>query len=203
MATNTMDTCFRIAVLGAKNVGKTSLITRLTKKDFREKYNPTIEALFRYDIPTSETSYTKLEILDTAGDFEFPDMLRTAIRNSNAFTLVFDLSDPIRTFREVETLRQWIFEEGRDEVPIIVIGNKADLNSEQDTTDNKIIDAIVSIDWGCPYITTSAKDDVNISDMYDAVCKGLNIKTEPKPVINGGCKKETSKKFKFRRLSLF
>ena len=37
------------------------------------------------------------------------------------------------------------------------------------------IDAIVSIDWGCPYITTTVICDVNISDVYTAVCKELKI----------------------------
>lgn len=101
----TVERILRIGVLGAKKVGKTSLIIRLLKKGFPDKYSPTIETMFRYDIQTSENKFTKLEILDTAGDFEFPDMLRKAVKSCHAFVLMFDLSDPARTFREVEILR--------------------------------------------------------------------------------------------------
>ena len=194
-----MEKSYRIAVLGAKKTGKTCLINRLLKKRFPEKYDPTIETLFRYDIRTCEDKFTKLEILDAAGDFEFPDMLRKAIRSCHAFVLVFDVSNPQRTFGEVETLRQLIHEEKCTEsLPIIVIGNKSDLVSKQDNVDNKILDAIVSIDWGCPYITTSAKCDVNISDVYTAVCKELKIKIKHSSDVNGNTTKHG---VKHRRLS--
>ena len=180
-----MGRTYRIAVLGAKKVGKTCLINRLLRKGFPCKYNPTIETLFRYETRTCDENVIKLEILDTAGDFEFPDMLKMAIRSCHAFVLVFDVSDPQRTFGEVETLRQLIFEEKRTEsIPIIVIGNKADIVSKEDDVDNKIMDAIVSIDWGCSFITTSARCGENIDDVYAAVCKGLQLKVSDVKIKN-------------------
>ncbi|XP_052690362.1 ras-related protein Rap1-like [Crassostrea angulata] len=171
-----MEGCFRIAVLGTKKVGKTCLIAQLLKKSFPDTYSPTIEALFQYNIQTSENKFAKLEILDTAGSFEFPDLLRKAVRSCHALVLMFDLSDSMRTFREVETLRQLILDErGGESVPLIVIGNKSDLIIKEDNVENKVLDAIVSIDWDCTYLTTSAKCDTNISDVYKAVCKGLGI----------------------------
>ena len=84
-------------------------------------------------------------------------MLRKAIRSCHAFVLVFDVSDPQRTFGEVETLRQLIHDEKCTEsLRVIVIGNKLDLVSKRDIAENKILDAIVSIDWGCTNITASA-----------------------------------------------
>ena len=106
-------------------------------------------------------------------------MLRKAIRSCQAFVLVFDVNDPERTFGEVETLRQLIHEEKCTEsLPVIVIGNKSDPVSKQDNVNNKILDAIVSIDWGCTYITVSAK-----SDVYTAVCKEHKIKGNQKSTV--------------------
>ena len=104
-------------------------------------------------------------------------MLRKAIRSCQAFVLVFDVSDPERTFGEVETLRQLIHEEKCTE-SLPVIGNKSDLVSKQDNVNNKILDAIVSIDWGCTYIMVSAK-----SDVYTAVCKEHKIKGNQKSTV--------------------
>ena len=98
--------------------------------------------------------------------------------------MVFDVSDPERTFSIVETLRQLIHEEKCTEsLPVIVIGNKSDLVSKQDNVDNKILDAIVSIDWGCTYIKVSAKCDENISDVYTTVCKEHKIKGNQKSTV--------------------
>lgn len=138
-----MESCSRVAFLGAKKVGKTCLITQLLKKSLPTKYSPTIETMFRYDIQTAEDSFTKLEIVDTAGNFEFPNMLKKAVRSCHAFVLVFDLSNPMRTFEEIEMLRQLIIEEkGTEYAPIIVIGNKKDLVYGQDSVDNKILDTM-------------------------------------------------------------
>ncbi|XP_034312916.2 dexamethasone-induced Ras-related protein 1-like [Magallana gigas] len=145
-----IERILRIGVLGAKKVGKTSMITRLLKRRYPDKYSPTIETLFRYDIQTSEKKFTKLEILDTAGNFEFPEMLRKAVRSCHAFVLMFDLNDSKQTFREVETLRQLILDERSGEsVPIIVIANKSDSVVVKDSEENKVLDAVVSIDWDC------------------------------------------------------
>lgn len=198
-----VERILRIGVLGAKKVGKTCLITRLLKRGYPDKYSPTIETLFRYDIQTSEKKFTKLEILDTAGNFEFPDMLRKAVRSCHAFVLMFDLSDAKRTFREVETLRQLILDERSGEsVPIIVIGNKSDLIIKEDNVENKVLDAIVSIDWDCTYLTTSAKCDTNISDVYKAVCKELDIKSLQDIDVVQRTKDATQKIVKIKRISL-
>ncbi|XP_052690408.1 GTP-binding protein Di-Ras1-like [Crassostrea angulata] len=189
-----IERILRIGVLGAKKVGKTSMITRLLKKRFPDKYSPTIETLFRYDIQTSEKKFTKLEILDTAGNFEFPEMLRKAVRSCHAFVLMFDLNDSKQTFREVETLRQLILDERSGEsVPIIVIANKSDSVVVKDSEENKVLDAVVSIDWDCTYLTTSAKCDTNISDVYNAVCKGLGIKVRQDTDVNQSNKDATPK----------
>ena len=138
-----MESCSRVAFLVAKKVGKTCLITQLLKKSLPTKYSPTIETMFRYDIQTSEDSFTKLEILDTAGNFEFPNMLKKAVRSCHAFVLVFHLSNPMQTFDEMDTPRKLIIEEkGREHAPIIVIGNKKDLVYGEDSVDNNILDAM-------------------------------------------------------------
>ena len=111
-------------------------------------------------------------------------MLKKAVRSCHAFVLVFDLSNPMQTFEEIEMLRQLIIEEkGTEYAPIIVIGNKKDLVYGQDSIDNKILDAIVSNHWGCRCITTSAQCDVNISDVNKAVCKELKIKIKQSLVV--------------------
>ena len=60
----------KVAVLGARNVGKTSLTVRFVESHFVESYYPTIENEFTKIIRFRKHNYT-LEILDTAGQDEF------------------------------------------------------------------------------------------------------------------------------------
>jgi len=78
---------YRLVVLGSGRVGKSSIIRRLLKDEFAEGYKATVEDHHRRGYPPSRTSTVedlhcrdydidgttiKVDILDTAGNLEFP-----------------------------------------------------------------------------------------------------------------------------------
>jgi GTPase SAR1 family protein len=73
-------------------VGKTSIIQRFLYDTWTAKYRRTIEELHRADFPIGGASLT-LDILDTAGSYEFPAMKTLNIASSNAFILVYSVDD--------------------------------------------------------------------------------------------------------------
>jgi len=115
---------YRLVVLGAGRVGKSSIIRRLLKDEFVEGYKATVEDLHCRDYE-ADGNTIKVDILDTAGDLEFPAMRRLSISSAHAFLLVYSIDDRA-SFDEVRRLRQQIKEEraGYGELPCVVAGNK-------------------------------------------------------------------------------
>ena len=70
-----MNERLRLVVMGDSFVGKSCLIKRFLFGTFSDKYVATVEDLFSRDYELSGTSL-KVDILDTAGDSQFPAMRR-------------------------------------------------------------------------------------------------------------------------------
>ena len=65
----------RLVALGPPAVGKTSIIKRFLFNTYTDKYKPTIEDLFSKEFQLNGVKI-KVDILDTAGQVEFPAMRR-------------------------------------------------------------------------------------------------------------------------------
>ena len=73
----------------------------------------------------------KLDILDTAGQEEFSAMREQYMRSGEGFLLVFSLAER-RSFEDVARFHREILRvKDRDEFPVILVGNKADLQSQR------------------------------------------------------------------------
>ena len=66
---------FRLVVMGDSYVGKSSIIKRFLTGNFVTHYTATVEDLYSQDFEVGGTSI-KVDILDTAGDAQFPAMRR-------------------------------------------------------------------------------------------------------------------------------
>ena len=115
---------YRLVVLGSGRVGKSSIIRRLLKDEFLEAYKATVEDLHCREYELEGTTI-KVDILDTAGNLEFPAMRRLSISTAHAFLLVYSIDDRA-SFDEVRRLWEQIKEErtGYRELPCVVAGNK-------------------------------------------------------------------------------
>lgn len=116
-----------VAVFGAAQTGKSSLLARFLGQAFEEKYEPTIEDYHRYKIYSGETLF-HLNIIDTSGSFAFPAMEKLIMEETDAFIFVYSI-DKEKSF---ETVLSGIkrLSEIRDikSVSIVVVCNKADLD---------------------------------------------------------------------------
>lgn len=120
----------RLVILGGLCVGKSAIVKRFLFANFPEKHKPTVEDLYshEFDIGSPSGVPLKVDILDTAGDFQFPAMRRLSIANASAFLLVYAIDSKV-SFEQVKSCFEEIREQRPDfqEVPIIIAGNKADI----------------------------------------------------------------------------
>lgn len=121
----------RLVTLGGPNVGKSAIVKRFLFNTFTDKYKPTVEDLFSHEFDFSHLT-VKVDILDTAGDLQFPAMRRLSIATAHAFLIVYSVNS-----RESFELAKVFFDEIQEqrgdfqETPIVLSGNKIDVSPEQ------------------------------------------------------------------------
>lgn len=75
-----------------------------------------------------------LDVLDTAGQEEYSAMREQYMRTGEGFLLVYSITSR-QSFEEILTFQQQILRvKDKDYFPIIVVGNKCDLESERQVT---------------------------------------------------------------------
>ena len=75
-----------------------------------------------------------LDVLDTAGQEEYSAMREQYMRTGEGFLLVYSITSR-QSFDEITTFQQQILRvKDRDYFPMVVVGNKCDLEGERDVT---------------------------------------------------------------------
>lgn len=139
----------KIFVLGASNVGKTSLIHQMVfgpvlSGSLSAPPLPTIEDVYfatfdfanNFDKNSSSSSINRddrLLLFDVAGIKQNIDieLLRTYIAYADEFILVYSINDR-STFNLIDTIKKLVDQgKGKRDHPIIVLGNKVDLDNDR------------------------------------------------------------------------
>jgi len=189
--------------MGAAGVGKTCIITRFLYENFTKDHKKTIEDLHRGEYEINGNPFT-LDILDTAGAYPFPAMRKLSITHGDAFVLVYSVENET-SFEEVKSLRDQIIEQKNDEyVPIVIVGNKSDIETKKRAIPKETAETTVSMDWGNGYVEASAKDNTNILDIFQelltqakiqyALSPAVQKRRESLPVLCGGPTNTTRRK---------
>ncbi|CAH8451541.1 unnamed protein product [Dicrocoelium dendriticum] len=161
---------YSLVVLGSGGVGKSALTVKFVSGKFVEKYDPTIEDFYRKDILIDGVRHT-LEILDTAGTEQFSSLRDLYIKNGQCFLVVYSLISH-QTFSDIRTMRDNILRikglsgTSAKKVPIVLVGNKADLAREgHREVQRREADSLAS-QWCCPHLETSARDDSGVNEAF-------------------------------------
>ncbi|XP_077980364.1 GTP-binding protein Di-Ras2-like [Glandiceps talaboti] len=164
----------RLVVMGAAGVGKSSLISQFLYNKFNERHKETVEDLHtrRFDI---NNHILHLEVLDTSGSFSFPAMRKLSISTGDVFVLVYSINDK-ESLEEVVRLRNQILEqkEGKNP-PIILVGNKIDMEEKREVEKDKA--ELLAYQWDLEHIETSAKQNSNVERVFKEVLKSAKLPT--------------------------
>jgi small GTP-binding protein len=75
-----------------------------------------------------------LDVLDTAGQEEYSAMREQYMRTGEGFLLVYSINSR-QSFEEISTFQQQILRvKDKDYFPMVVVGNKCDLENEREVT---------------------------------------------------------------------
>jgi small GTP-binding protein len=178
---------YKLVVLGSGGVGKSALTVQFVQGIFVEKYDPTIEDSYRKQVEI-DGAQCMLEILDTAGTEQFTAMRDLYMKNGQGFVLVYSIIAQ-STFNDLPDLREQILRvKDKDEVPMVLVGNKCDLQDQRVITTDQGED--LARKFGCTFIEASAKTRVNVDQIFHDLIRQinkLNPVTKKEGKKKGGC----------------
>jgi len=166
----------KIVMLGNGGVGKSAITFRFVQNKFVESYNPTIEDSYRKQLKVDNHNVV-LDILDTAGQEEYTELREVYMRGGEGFVIVYSIVDK-KSFQEVTEFRDRIFRvKDRDKVPMVLVGNKCDLEANRAVPKEDGEELAKRL--GVPHFESSAQNNINMEEIYLAVCREVIKSTSP------------------------
>ena len=170
-----------MAVIGKGVVGKSSLTYKFINYQMPQGHDPTIEDRYKKNT-TIENQLYNIEILDTAGEDDYQNMMDMWINFGEGFLLVFAINDK-ESFSLLRGKRERIIKGKHGQTtPMLLVGNKQDLKDRQvQYNEAKQLADL----WGIEYIETSAKTNYNVQEAFEKLAlKISSSRIQPK---SGGC----------------
>lgn len=159
------DIVTKAIIIGDSSVGKSSLLYRYTDSDWNPHYIATIGVDFKVLTFERESKVVKLQLWDTAGQDRFKTITHTYYRGSHGVMVVFDLTNH-QSFENVTRWLEEFHQFGGVDVPVVLVGNKADLPNH---AVSKAEAEALATQIGCKYISCSAKDDSAVDEAFRAL----------------------------------
>ncbi|KAJ1528213.1 GTP-binding protein [Nowakowskiella sp. JEL0078] len=160
----------KIAVLGSRAVGKSSLTIQFVENHFSDTYFPTIENTFTRIVKYRGQEYAA-EIIDTAGQDEYSILNSKHAIGIHGYVLVYSIASR-ESFEVCKVIRDKILNyTGIDWIPIVLVGNKIDLASQRQVSVEEAFE--IATKWKCSTIEASAKLNINIIKSFELVLQEI------------------------------
>ena len=159
---------FKVCMLGAFAVGKTSLVQRFVHSLFDERYQTTLGVKIDRKSLVIDNEVVDLILWDLAGEDEFMEIRESYLRGSAAGVLVAD-GTRAETLDIAVALRSKL-EETVADVPVVLMVNKADL-ADNWTIEPKRLEALRSEGW--VLFETSARTDDNVEQAFTELARQM------------------------------
>uniref|UniRef100_H3B5H0 small monomeric GTPase n=1 Tax=Latimeria chalumnae TaxID=7897 RepID=H3B5H0_LATCH len=167
-------------LLGDSGVGKTCFLVRFKDGAFLSgTFIATVGIDFRNKIVAVDGVKVKLQIWDTAGQERFRSVTHAYYRDAQDIYIYIYL---ITGYAFCDTDRAWlteIHEYAQQDVVIMLLGNKADMNNERVIKQEE--GEKLAREYGVPFMETSAKTGVNVELAFLAVAKELKHRAGRQP----------------------
>ena len=177
---NSNESVIKIVITGESGVGKTNLMTRYVHDNFNEFSNPTVGLDFALKNTIVAGQNISCQIWDTAGQEKMKSIASAYYKNANGAILVFDIASK-HTFQR---LPYWLSElkdnVNDDDISIILLGNKADLEEKREVAMEEA--KAYAEASGFYYMEVSAKSNFNdcVTLAFDQLLGEINAKIQKK-----------------------
>jgi small GTP-binding protein len=121
---------YKIVVIGASAVGKSSIVQRLVQDTFTTDGTTTCGADFYSHTFTVNNEPIRLQIWDTAGQERFRSISKSYFRNAIGAVLVYDITN-LNSFDQVSDWLNDLHSLAAPNAYILLVGNKSDLEGSR------------------------------------------------------------------------
>ncbi|KAK2765894.1 GTP-binding protein [Arachnomyces sp. PD_36] len=173
----------KIAIVGSRSVGKSSLTVQFVDGVFVESYYPTIENTFSRIIKYKGQDFAT-EIVDTAGQDEYSILNSKHFIGIHGYMIVYSVASR-QSFDMVRVIRDKILNHlGSEWVPLVIVGNKSDLKSElrQVTSDEG---KKLGEEFNCAWTEASARLNDNVGKAFDLIIGEVEKSQNPNQPPDG------------------
>ena len=174
---DTSDTnlSYKFLILGDKMVGKTSVLERYVNNTFKTNYLTTIGMDKRFKRLEINNKDVDVFFTDTAGEERFRSLTKMFYKDADGIFIGFSLTEK----NTLESINYWVEQidqncnnKGKD-LSLVLFGNKCD-DKENIQVKQEDIDVIKS-KHNLTYFETSAKDNINIQNLFEFLIKSTII----------------------------
>ncbi|KAG8524144.1 GTP-binding protein REM 1 [Galemys pyrenaicus] len=169
------EALYHVVLLGDPGVGKTSLANLFAGKQERDLHDQLGEDVYERTLTVDGEDAT-LVVMDT-GEAEKMDESRSqesSVQAGSAYIIVYSIADR-GSFESASELRIQLRRTHRaDHVPIILVGNKADLARCREVSVEEGRACAVVFD--CKFIETSATLQHNVAELFEGVVRQLRLR---------------------------
>jgi len=161
---------FKVILCGDAAVGKTNLIHRICFNKFSKKREITTQMDSYKKIVELDSSTIILNLWDTCGQERYNSLPRSYYRKIDVAILVYDISDEV-SFVNAKSWFKAIHDYTHENVLIILIGNKVDLNHRRRVTYAQ--GESLAVENDAIFVEASAKSAENISSIITLIARTL------------------------------
>lgn len=173
----------KIALLGSRSVGKSSLTVQYVDGHFVDSYYPTIENTFSKMIKYKGQEFAT-EIIDTAGQDEYSILNSKHFIGIHGYMLVYSLASK-QSLDMLRIIRDKILNHlGTNWAPITIVGNKSDLRPEQRQVTLEAGKALAE-EFQCSWTEASARYDENVAKAFENMIGEIEKSQNPSEPTGG------------------
>ncbi|KAK6630635.1 hypothetical protein RUM43_014620 [Polyplax serrata] len=150
-----------------------ALTLQFVSHSFSEYHDPTIEDAYQQQA-VIDGEAALLDILDTAGQIEFNAMRDQYMRCGEGFIICYSVTDR-HSFQEAVEYKKLINKvRASEDIPLILIGNKCDLQHQRKVTMEE--GTALAQQFGCPFFETSAALRHFVDDAFHTLIREIRAK---------------------------
>ncbi|XP_060579696.1 ras-related protein Rab-11B-like [Ruditapes philippinarum] len=164
------DYLYKVVVVGDTETGKSNILSRFTKDEFKEKICATIGVEFGTRTVQVNGKNVKAQVWDTAGQERYMAITSAYYRGAVGAMIIYDVTKR-SSFTNVVKWVNEIKENGIENIPIVLVGNKMDLKSKREVPTNEAKEFAERNNL--EFIEMSAKTNTNVDKAFEDLLTGI------------------------------